>query len=81
MDIIEETVTVRARSQVTLPRKVMRKAKMKTGDRIIVRVEGTDPETITIRPLRRSYAGVATGVYGTPDEVSAYVQGERDAWE
>lgn len=78
---MEAKVTLRAKSQLTLPQRIVRKLNLKPGDDLIVRVEDDQPEVIQIRHLRRSYAGVASGVYGTPEEVRAYVRGERKAWD
>ena len=79
--IVEAKVRLRAKSQITLPEQVVRKLDLRPGDELILRVEQDKPETIELRPLRRSYAGVAAGVYGTPEEVRAYVRGERSAWD
>jgi len=77
----EARVTLRAKSQVTLPQRIVRKLDLKPGDDLIVRVEEDQPEVIQMRHVRRSYAGIAAGVYGTPEEVRAYVRGERKAWD
>ena len=77
---MEAKVTLRAKSQVTLPQPIVRKLHLKPGDDLIVRVQDDQPEVIQIRHLRRSYSGVAAGVYGTFEEVRAYVHGERKAW-
>lgn len=78
---MEAKITLRAKSQVTLPKSIVRKLNLHPGDDLIVRLEEDHPEVIELRKLRRSYAGAAAGVYGTPDEVRAYVRGERNAWD
>jgi len=79
--VVEAKITLRAKSQLTLPQRIVRKLNLKPGDRLLVRVQEDNPEVIQIRPLHRSYAGVAAGTYGTPDEVRAYIRGERSAWD
>ena len=79
--VLEARVTLRAKSQVTLPQRIVQKLNLKPGDDLIIRLQENEPDVIHIHPLRRSYAGVAAGVYGTPDEVRAYIRGERSAWD
>lgn len=71
--------TVRAKSQITLPRPVVDALGVQEGD-IIIFAWQEDPSRplVEVRPLRRSYAGVAAGAYGRPD---AFIAGEREAWE
>ena len=78
--VMEIKVTLRAKNQLTLPEPIVRKLGVEQGDELIIQVHEDQPETVQLRPLRRSYAGAAAGAYGTPDEVRAYVQGERAAW-
>ncbi len=79
--VLEAKVTLRPKSQLTLPQAIVRKLNIKPGDDLIISVQDDQPERIQIRPLHRSYAGVATGVYGTPKEIRAYIERERDAWD
>jgi len=78
---MEIKVSLRAKNQLTLPEPVVRRLGIEPGDNLIVEIRESQPGEVLIRPLRRSYAGIAAGVYGTPEEAEAYVQGERDAWE
>ncbi len=78
---MEVKVSLRPKNQLTLPEPIARQLGVRPGDDLIVEVSEDQPEVAQIRPLRRSYAGVAAGIYGTPEEVRAYVQGERDAWD
>ena len=78
---VEAKIRMRAKSQITLPQEIVRMLDLRPGDDLVVRVDRDRPETIEVRPLGRSYAGAAAGVYGTPEEVRAYVRGERDAWD
>ncbi|TAK29378.1 MAG: AbrB/MazE/SpoVT family DNA-binding domain-containing protein [Chloroflexota bacterium] len=78
--VMEIKVTLRAKNQLTLPEPILRQLGIEPGDELIVCVQEDQPEMAQLRPLRRSYAGVAAGVYGTPDEVRDYVDGEHAAW-
>ena len=78
---MEIKVSLRAKNQLTLPEPVARQLGVEPGDDLIVQVSDDQPEVAQIRPVRRSYAGAAAGLYGTPEEVCAYIRGERDAWD
>jgi len=78
--IYELEMILRERNQVTLPAQAVEQFGLHPGDRVVLElVEGQ--ETAIVRPLRRSYAGALAGVYGTPEQVAAYVTGERRAWD
>jgi AbrB family looped-hinge helix DNA binding protein len=79
-DPLAVTATVRRKNQVTIPDAVMRSLGLSEGDRLRIRVN-PDQRTLTIEPLPRSYAGVAPGLYGTEEEVAAYLDRERAAWD
>ncbi len=78
---LQARVTLRPKGQITLPQQIVRKLNVKTGDALIITVEDDHPERIEIRPIRFSYAGVANGIYGAPEEARAYVEHERDSWD
>lgn len=78
--IVEIKVTLRAKNQLTLPDPIARQLGVQQGDELIIHTQEDQPDIVQIRALRRSYAGSAAGVYGTPEEVRAYVEGERAAW-
>lgn len=71
----EFEAVIRKRNQLTLPTKVAQLLDVREGDILVLHVaEGV----ATIRPIRRSYAGIAHGTYGNDDD---YVASERDSWE
>lgn len=39
-----------------------------------------DPNQVGVRRQPRSYAGALAGVYGTAEEVAAYLRDERASW-
>ena len=75
----EIAVTLREKNQMTVPDSFVRRLGLKPGDRLLVRLDG-DERAFRVRALPRSYAGIAKGVYGTADEITAYIDGERAAW-
>lgn len=48
------------------------------GDRFLVVVDDTDPDTVHLHRIRDSYAGSLKTVYGDP---AAYLENERGSWE
>ena len=79
METLEITVTLREKNQLTVPDRFVRRLGLKPGDRLILRFDG-DEWAFHARALPQSYAGVAQGVYGTEEEVAAYIDGERASW-
>lgn len=77
------TVTIRRKNQMTVPEVFAERLGLRPGDRLVLELEqGVDgqPE-IRARPLRRSYAGMLRGVYGTSEDAATYLAGERRAWD
>jgi AbrB family looped-hinge helix DNA binding protein len=79
--IVEVKVSLRTKNQMTLPESVVKRLGLKPGDHLIVSLDEDAAEVISLRRLPRSFAGVAAGAYGSAEEVAAYVDGERDAWD
>jgi hypothetical protein len=46
----------------------------------MVSFDVAEPGLVHLRPLRRSYAGVARGIYGSEADAAEYVKNERAAW-
>ena len=67
-----ETV-VRKRNQVTLPGEAIEALGLSEGDTILLEITG---DSATMRPVRRSYAGIALNVYD-----NGYLGRERDEWQ
>jgi hypothetical protein len=47
---------------------------------VIVCFDDDEPGVLRVRALRRSYAGVARGSYGSAEQAVDYVKNERAAW-
>lgn len=71
---------LREKNQVTVPDPVAKQLGAKPGDRLVFEVDEQHPGQARLRVLRRSYAGILVGVYGTPEEAAAYLQEERASW-
>ncbi|MCC7368415.1 MAG: AbrB/MazE/SpoVT family DNA-binding domain-containing protein [Chloroflexi bacterium] len=79
---MQQTVTLRQKNQITLPHEIVRELGMQPGDRLVVEFDSERPGKVELRPVRRSYAGIAEGLYGgTLEEELAYIREERASWE
>lgn len=83
MGKIEAEATVRLKNQITLPAEVVARLGIEPGDHLLFSLlEGEALPYVEMRPLRRSYAGIAKGLYGKSDEdVDRYVREERESWK
>jgi bifunctional DNA-binding transcriptional regulator/antitoxin component of YhaV-PrlF toxin-antitoxin module len=72
---IQVEAVLRKRNQLTLPSEAVDVLGLREGDVVIIEVKH---HAATLRPVRRSYAGALTGVYGDANE---YVERERASWE
>lgn len=77
---LELEVGVRRKNQITLPELVAKRLNVEPGDRLVFVIDEDRPEQIRVRRIRRSYAGVLSGVYGTPEQADAHVRDERASW-
>lgn len=77
---MEYKAVLRNRNQLTIPADIVRRLGIQRGDRLILEL-GEDERSATIRPIQRSYAGMLRGLYGTSEQVAAYIRGERKAWD
>jgi bifunctional DNA-binding transcriptional regulator/antitoxin component of YhaV-PrlF toxin-antitoxin module len=76
---IEIEALVRDKNQVTIPRQIAERHRIRVGQRLII-VDGQHEDEFTVRVIRSTYAGVLAGMFGTMDENVAYVRGEREDW-
>ena len=74
-------VSLRQKNQLTLPDEIVRQLGLQPVDRLVVEIDEARPGRVELRPIRRSYAGILTGVYGTDEEALEYVRGERASWD
>ena len=73
-------VRLRPKNQLTLPGAIVKQLDVKLGDRLIVEMDRDHPGRVQVRAVRRSYAGILQGMFGSPEEEAAYVREERAAW-
>jgi len=71
---------VRARFQVTLPEPVAAALAARPEDRLLFEADPAEPGVVRIRKARVSWAGAATGVFGSEEEVLAFLREERASW-
>ena len=74
-------VTLSPEYQLTLPEEVVRRLGLNPGDRLVIEIDEGNPRHVELRPIRRSYAGILDGVFGTDEEALAYVRAERASWD
>jgi hypothetical protein len=43
-------------------------------------MEDGENDVVHLRRLRKSYAGIAAGVYGSSQDIAVYLEEERQAW-
>ncbi len=68
------TAVIRKRNQLTLPKELVDHLDIRVGDVVVIELHHG---FASMRPVRRSYAGIAKGVYG---DASKYVSSERTNW-
>jgi hypothetical protein len=81
MATIEFEVCLNDKNELTLPDEVLDRLRLQPGDRLVVAFDEGGPDRLQVRPIRRSYAGILNGMYGTDEEVLEYVRAERAAWD
>ncbi|MFN8522570.1 MAG: AbrB/MazE/SpoVT family DNA-binding domain-containing protein [Chloroflexota bacterium] len=71
---------IRGKNQVTVPEVIASRLGITAGDRIVFELDEDAPDEVTVRAIRRSYAGALAGVYGNEEEARKYLQEERSSW-
>jgi len=69
----EISAVLRKRNQLTLPSEAVDFLDLREGDTVVIKLTNG---YATLRPVRRSYAGIAKGLYG-----KEFVKRERADWE
>ena len=78
---IKGEARLRRKNQLTLPEAIAEAMQAHPDDILVFETDALDPTSASVRILPRSFAGAMTGIYGTTDEVLAYLHEEREAWE
>ena len=71
---------VRARYQVTLPEPVATALAAGPDDRLLFEADPAEPGVVRVRKARDSWAGAAAGIFGSEEEVLAFLREERASW-
>ena len=69
---------LRARNQITIPDSIVRAAGIESGETFVVELEPEDGDTLRLRRVRTSYAGVLRGLWGA--DAGVFLESERNAW-
>ena len=72
---------LRAKNQLTVPETIVDMLDAQQDDLLVFEANEHEPGTAVVRAIPRSFAGALTGVYGTSDEVKAYLREERAEWD
>jgi AbrB family looped-hinge helix DNA binding protein len=64
---------IRKRNQITLPIEAIEALGLREGDTVVIKLKNG---SATLRPVRRSYAGIAKGLYE-----GDFLKRERASWE
>jgi hypothetical protein len=69
---------LRARNQITIPDSIVRAARIESGETFVVELEPEDRDTLRLRRVRTSYAGMLRGLWGA--DAGVFLESERNAW-
>jgi len=78
---IEAEARLRAKNQLTLPEAIVQALEARQNDLLVFEANPREPGTAVVRVVPRTFAGVLTGVYGTTDDVKAFLREEHAEWE
>lgn len=71
---------LRAKNQITVPDAIVRALGAAPDDVLAFEADPADPGVAHVRLMPRSFAGSLTGVWGTTEEVLAFLKKEHDSW-
>ena len=71
---------LRHKNQLTLPEPIAAVLEARPDDLLLFEADPAEPGTARVRLLPRTFAGALTGVYGTTEEVKAFLREELAAW-
>jgi len=80
MTALKIEARLRLKNQITLPEKIVACLGVGPGDRFVFMMEDGENDVVHLRRLRKSYAGIAADVYGSSQDIAAYLEEERQAW-
>lgn len=71
---------LRAKNQLTLPEPIATVLEARPDDLLLFETDPEQPGTARVRLVPHSFAGALTGVFGTTDDVKAFLREEYAAW-
>jgi AbrB family looped-hinge helix DNA binding protein len=78
---LEIPATVRGKNQITIPQAIAERHGIEPGRRLVI-VDTGDDDQFVVRVVRKSYAGIFSGLYGgTDEERAAYLRTLRENWD
>jgi len=77
---IEAEARLRRKNQLTVPEAIVRALDAAPDDILVFEANPAEPGVAHVHLVPRDFAGSLTGIFGTSEEVLAYVRGERAAW-
>jgi hypothetical protein len=77
---VEGEARLRHKNQITVPDAIVRALHAEPDDTLIFETDPARPGVAHVHLVPREFAGSLTGVFGTSEDVLAFVRGERDAW-
>jgi hypothetical protein len=78
---IEAEARLRAKNQLTLPEAIVQALEARQNDLLVFEANPREPGTAVVRVVPRTFAGALTGVYGTTEDVKAFLREEHAEWE
>jgi bifunctional DNA-binding transcriptional regulator/antitoxin component of YhaV-PrlF toxin-antitoxin module len=77
---IEADARLRAKNQLTLPEPIADALGAEPNDVLVFEIDPMRPDVALVHLVRAGFAGAMTGVYGTTDDVKAFIREEHAAW-
>ena len=77
---IEADARLRAKNQLTLPEPIAEALGAELNDLLVFEIDPARPDVAVVHRVPGGFAGALTGVYGTSDEVKAFIREEHAAW-
>ena len=78
--LIAVDARLRAKNQLTVPDAIVRALGATPDDVLAFEADPAEPGVVHVRRMPRDFAGSLTGMWGSTEEVLAYVQEERASW-
>lgn len=78
---IEAEARLRAKNQITVPEAIVEILEARQNDLLVFEANAHEPGTAVVRVVPRTFAGALTGIYGTTEDVKAFLREEHADWE